>query len=133
MLTIGDIHIYVHDFEAALRFWTEGIGLKIIDHRPDAAEAYAVLESQDAGAAIHLFGGAAAGSDDDLRELGERPGVSFDILTTDFDDTLVRLLECGGRQIGEIEAYSDMRTVTVADTGGNVFELMEVPDSAPDG
>ena len=31
MIAIGDIHVFVHNFEAALRFWTHGLGLQIVD------------------------------------------------------------------------------------------------------
>ena len=53
MISIGDIHVFVHDFDAALRFWTQGLGLEIVDKETTPASAYALLESPAAGPAIH--------------------------------------------------------------------------------
>jgi predicted enzyme related to lactoylglutathione lyase len=128
MISIGDIHVFVHDFDAALRFWAEGLKLEIADKEISAASAYALLESPTAGPAIRLFGGAAPWPEDARPPDGVRPGIRFDVVTSDFEDTLVRLIESGGTQLGEVETYNQSRVVTIADPDGNTFELLEVPD-----
>lgn len=127
MLAIGDVHVYVHDFERALRFWSEGLGTTVVEKQVSRASAFALLELPDGGPAIRLFGGAAPWAEGTRPDVGARPSLGFDILASDFDATLVRLLENGGTQLGEIETYRGCRAVTVADPDGNSFELIEVP------
>jgi predicted enzyme related to lactoylglutathione lyase len=128
MISIGDIHIFVHDFDAALQFWTRGLGLEIAEKETSAASAYALLEPPTAGPAIHLFGGAKPWPENTRPPDGTRPAIRFDVVTSEFDDTLVRLIESGGQQVGEIETYERSRVVTIADPDGNTFELLEVPE-----
>lgn len=130
MLSIGDIHVYVHDFNLALRFWADGLGLNVVEKEVSAASAFALLEFPGAGPAIRLFGGAQPWPENARPSVGERPTICFDVVASDFDATLVRLIESGGRQLGEIEAYSGSRVVTIADPDGNTFELLEVPEDA---
>jgi predicted enzyme related to lactoylglutathione lyase len=128
MLSIGDIHVYVQDFNLALRFWADGLGLSVVESEVTSASAFALLEFPGAGPSIRLFGGATPWPENARPEIGTRPTISFDIVASDFDDTLVRLIECGGEQLGEIETYSGLRVVTIADPDGNAFELLEVPE-----
>ena len=128
MLSVGDIHIFVHDFKAAMKFWSKGLGLKILDHDQTPATAFALLETDAAGPCIHLIGGASAWPPDERPQTGAHPEITFDLITTTFDDTLVRVLEHGGRQAGEIEIYNKYRSVTIVDPDGNSIELLEVPE-----
>jgi predicted enzyme related to lactoylglutathione lyase len=128
MLSVGDIHIYVHDFKAALRFWSKGLGLKIVEREQTPAAAFALLDTPAAGPAIHLIGGATPWPKGERPETGARPEITFDIITTAFDDTLVRALENGGRQDGEIEDFNGYRGVTIIDPDGNSLALLEVPE-----
>ena len=130
MLSIGDVYIYVHDFNLALRFWAGGLGLELVEKQNSAASAFSLLEFPSAGPAIQLFGGAEPWPENQSPDVGSRPMFRFDIVTSDFDDTLVRLIEHGGRRLGEIEQYSGSRVVTIADPDGNTFELLEVPEDA---
>jgi catechol 2,3-dioxygenase-like lactoylglutathione lyase family enzyme len=128
MLTVGDIHLYVSHVELALRFWAEGLQLRVADKEFSRYSAYACLEFPDGGPSIRLFGPVDAWPPDTRPPVGARPTVRFDIVTSDFDDTLARLLEHGGRQLGEVEVYEGARSVTIADPDDNTFELIEVPD-----
>jgi len=128
MISIGDIHVFVHDFDAALYFWTHGLDLQVVEKETSPASAYALLESRSAGPAIHLFGGAEPWPEGTRPPDGTRPAIRLDVVTSDFEETLVRLLESGGRQLGEIETYDRSRVVTIADPDGNTFELLEVPE-----
>jgi len=128
MIAVGDVHVYVHDFNLALRFWADGLGLNVADKEVSAASAFALLEFPGGGPALRLFGGAEPWREGARPAPGTRPMVGFDVMTTEFDETLVRLLENGGQQLGEIETYAQSRVVTVADPDGNAFELLEVPE-----
>ncbi len=128
MLAVGDIHVFASDFDKALRFWSEGLGLTVVEKETGSPSPFAVLEFPTAGPAIRLFGGASAWPPGERPPVGTRPTVRFDVVTTQFDDALVRLLETGGTQLSEIETYSGSRVVTIADPDGNTFELLEIPD-----
>jgi predicted enzyme related to lactoylglutathione lyase len=73
-----------------------------------------------------LLSGAVPWPTDERPEWGLRPGVSFDLMTDEFDDTLVAVLEHGGTLVDEIESYNEQRVVTVADPDGNAFDVLEV-------
>jgi predicted enzyme related to lactoylglutathione lyase len=126
MLCIGDIHIYVSDFTLALRFWEDGLRLKLIEKEVSQHAAYAQLEFPDGGPALCLWWPVERWDPETQPPHGKYPGVCFDIATSDFDATLLRLLEHGGQQVEQIEDYSGLRTVTLADPDGNAFELLEI-------
>ncbi|MFO0839481.1 MAG: VOC family protein [Phycisphaerae bacterium] len=127
MLAIGDIHIFVHDFELALRFYRDGLSLRVAEREVSAHSAFARLDFPDGGPSIRLFGSVEAWPESTRPAVGTRPTIRFDVTVSDFDATLVRLLEAGGKQADEIEAYGGIRVVTIADPDGNTFELLELP------
>jgi predicted enzyme related to lactoylglutathione lyase len=126
MLSIGDVHVFVTDFNLALRFYEDGLGLEVVEREVSRSAAYAVLEFPDGGPALHLFSGAEPWGEGERPELGTKPTIRFDIVTTEFDAALVRLIEHGGRQINEIEEFDGARVVTIADPDGNTFELLQL-------
>lgn len=128
MAAVGDIHVFVSDFQIALRFWSDGLGFEIAEQEFSNTTGFARLDAPDGGPSIHLFSGAQPWPESTRPAVGTRPTVRFDVVTADFDDTLVRLLEHGGEQVSEIETYSALRVVTVADPDGNSFELLEIPE-----
>ena len=130
MLFIGDIHIYVSDFTLALRFWADGLGLEVIEQEIGRSSAYARLDFPDGGPSVRLLGPVEPWDPDRQTPPGLYPGVRFDVTASDFDATLVRLMEHGGRQVDEIETYNNLRTVTIADPDGNLFELLEIDEDA---
>jgi catechol 2,3-dioxygenase-like lactoylglutathione lyase family enzyme len=127
MTGIGDVQVYVSDFQRSLRFWADGLALQVAQREQSRTIGYARLEFPEGGPAIELIGPVAPWEPDERPPPGARPMMRFDILTTDFDGTLARLLECGGTQEDQIETYNDLRVVTLADPDGNSFELAEVP------
>ena len=133
MLFIGDVHIYVSDFALALRFWADGLGLEVAEKQVSPHSVYARLDFPDGGSSIRLLGLVEPTPSDTQPPLGTHPTVRFDVTTTDFDDTLVRLIDSGGKQVDEIESYNDLRGVTIADPDGNMFELLEITDEAEPG
>lgn len=129
MRAVGDIHIYVTDFAAALRFYREGLGLVVVEEEFSRTTPFAVLDFPVAGgSSIRLFGGAEPWPPGARPDVGQYPTVRFDIVTDEFDSTLLQLLEHGGTQVGEVERYNGSRVVTIADPDGNTFELIEVPE-----
>ncbi len=132
MLTIGDVYVFVSDFKAALRFWVDGLGLHLVEQEASPSSAFATLEFPDEGPAVHLIGGCEAWLEGERPEVGSRPTVRFDVLTTEFDATLVRVLDNGGQQVEEVESYNDMRGVTIADPDGNTLTLIEIPEDETD-
>jgi len=130
MLFVGDIHIFVSDFTLALRFWADGLGLKVVEQEVSRHSAYARLDFPDGGPSLRILWPVQPWDADAHPVPGEHPDVQFDITTSAFDDVLARLLEHGGAAIDEIESYSGLRTVTLADPDGNVFELLEINEPA---
>ena len=128
MLFIGDIHIYVSDFTLALRFWADGFGLTVAEKEISPHSAYARLDFPDGGPSIRLLGPVMPFDSADRAAPDTGPEVRFDITTSDFDGTLARALEHGGRQLDEVESYEHLRAVTLADPDGNLFELLEIED-----
>lgn len=130
MMQVGEIHVFVSDMAVSLRFWADGLGLQIAEQELTHTTGFAMLEFPDGGPCVRLFSGAEPWPEGQRPMAGSRPTIRFDIATTEFDATLARLLESGGRQLDEIETYSGVRFVTVADPDGNSFELVELPDDA---
>ncbi len=129
MLFVGDIYIYVCDFTLALRFWSDGLGLEIAEQEVSPHSAYARLNFADGGPSIRLIGPVDAWPEGARPPYAAFPCTTFDITTSEFDATLVRLIEHGGSQVDEIEEYEGLRAVTVADPDGNAFELLEITES----
>lgn len=127
MMTIGAIHLYVTDFERSLRFWSQGLGLEVSDQQIGPHSAFALLDFPDDGPSLRIFGGAEPWPEGTRPAPGTRPTVRFDLTTTDFDATLLRLVEYGGEKVDPIETYEGLRMVTIADPDGNTFELIELP------
>ena len=134
MRAVGDLYLYVSDFERALQFWAHALQLQIVQRESTPNSAFAVLEFPDGGPNLRVFGPVGAWYTGERPEPGTRPGISFDVVASDFDGVLVRILDAGGSQLGEIETYDDVRMVTVADPDDNVFELIEAPpeDTQPE-
>ncbi len=130
MLVIGDVHIYISDLTLALRFWADGLGLEVAEREATAHSAYARLNFPDGGPSIRLLGPVDQWPSGGRPPTGMYPTIRFDITTSRFDDVLVRLIECGGSQVDEIETYGGLRAVTIADPDGNSFELLEIRDDA---
>lgn len=128
MLAIGDVYVFVSDFDRALRFYTQAFGLEVFEQEITDASSFAQLDFPDGGPSIRLVGPVEPWEPGTRPEAGTKPTIRFDIMTNDFDNTVVRILESGGDQHGEIESYEDLRVVTMADPDGNTFELLEVPD-----
>ncbi|NLG41810.1 MAG: VOC family protein [Phycisphaerae bacterium] len=128
MLAIGDIHVYVSEFAAALDFWAGGLQLEVAEKEESEHGSFARLDFPDGGPSLVLIAPVEPWDLEQGPEPGTAPGFSFDVTTTDFDGTLARLLERNGRQVGETETYNDLRLATVADPEGNTFELVEVPE-----
>lgn len=127
MNLIGDLQLFVVDLERSIKFWSEGLRLNVVEQEQTQHSGYARLEFPDSGQSIRLFGPVDAWQPGEQVEFGSRPTVCFDIMTDEFDAVLTRLIDAGGAQIGEIEEFDGIRTVSVADPDDIQFELIEMP------
>jgi catechol 2,3-dioxygenase-like lactoylglutathione lyase family enzyme len=126
MLCVGDIHLYVSELPTALRFWGDGLGLTLAEKEVSPNSFFARLDFPDGGPSLRLFGPVTPWPPGARPPYGTRPTVRFDVTTDDFDGVLVRLIECGGEKVDEIDVFNGLRTVTIADPDENTFELLEL-------
>jgi catechol 2,3-dioxygenase-like lactoylglutathione lyase family enzyme len=124
VLAIGNITIYVRDLEKALTFWTKGLELTVAEQDQEGETGFARLDFPEGGPSLVVV---APGEDFDQPEEEQFSPVTFDLMTTTFDQTLLRMLEHGGQQLSETELYNELKLTTVADPEGNAFELIELP------
>ncbi len=127
MNSIGEINIYVSDFQRSLRFWSEGLSLEIGEREELSHTAHARLDFADGSPSLRLFWPARPWPAEARPEYGERTMVGFDVTTDDFEATLERLVTAGGALAGEVQEFHGQRYVLVEDPDGNTFELVEVP------
>ncbi len=130
MLAIGDVHLYVTDLQEALRFWRDGAGLTVIDEEHSPNSGYALLDFPSGGSSLRLIAPADPWRASERPEHGSRPMIGFELLTDDFDGLVTRLTEFGGRQLGEIDMYNELRVGSFTDPDGNTFEVIETPPEA---
>lgn len=128
MLTIGDVYVYTSDMVMALRFYADGLQFDIAEKEITPHAGYARLDCAEGGPSIRLIGNVEPFGDGERPEPAARPEIRFDLTTTDFDDTLARVLEHGGIKLGEVEVFEGLHAVTIADPDGNPIELLEVPE-----
>ena len=128
MLAIGDIYLYVDDIDQALRFWADGLKLEVGEKDSDKHSAFARLDFPEGGPSLILITECERSETDTPAHEDTPLRVSFEIATSDFDATLVQLLEQGGQQLNEIETYNDLKMVTLADPEGYCFDLIEIPE-----
>lgn len=127
MNLIGDLQLFVVDLERSIKFWSDGLQLRVVEKEITKHSGYARLEFPDSGQSIRLFGPVNAWESGEQPEFASRPMVSFDIVTEEFEVTLSRLIDAGGAQVGEIEEFDGIRTVSVVDPDDVQFELIEMP------
>lgn len=130
LLIIDEVHVYVSDLSAALRFYIDGLGMRPVRTELGAAAGYALLEPSGGGALLRLFGGNLPRDNGGDPQSG-RVGISFSITVGDLEALLGRALSLGGRRVDEIEQYAGLRVVTLADPDGNAFELVEAQPESP--
>jgi predicted enzyme related to lactoylglutathione lyase len=128
MLMIGDVHVYVTDMVLALRFYAEGLQFTVAEKEISPHAGYARLDCPEGGPSIQLTGLVDPYPEGQRPEPASRPEVRFDLTTTTFNDTLARILEHGGKQLGEVEVFNELHVVTIADPDGNPIELLEVSE-----
>lgn len=128
MLQISEIELYVSDLTTALRFWETGLELEVIERETSPASGFARLVFPAGDVTLRLIAPVDPWAEGEQPEHGARPGIGFDIVTDEFDTTLARLLEHGGRRLEEVETYDELRLVSVCDPDGNRFELIETPE-----
>ena len=119
--TLGLVWIVVDDLKKAVQFYTEVIGMKLMEMHEEYS--WAELEGQEGGARL----GIAQKCPKD--EEGNEPGQNGIITLTvkNLEATLKGLLEKGAQLIGSIqEVPGHVKMQTVKDLDNNRFQLFQV-------
>ncbi len=114
-MQFGQINLYVTDLDAAATFYTTAFGFGV----EEQGESFRTLKR--AAMEVTLF---RAHGGDAAPPRGTRPGMTADILVTDFDDTVDRIRAAGGT-VAAPEAWSGGRFALFTDPDGISWELIE--------
>ncbi len=109
-LGVHHVSINVDDVDAALRFYTEVLGLTPRDDRPDFGFPGAWLDA--GGQQVHLIGGS----------VPKGEGQHFALLVRDLTATVDELRD-RGLQVGDPSAVGSGQQAFVVDPSGNLVEL----------
>ncbi|MDJ0961899.1 MAG: VOC family protein [Acidimicrobiia bacterium] len=116
-MRFGQINLYVADLDAATTFYTTVFGFEVIDQ----GASYRTLRRSRAEVTLFRAHGAEAAP-----ARGAMPGMTADILVSDFDATVNRIRKAGGT-VAEPQAWSGGRFALFADPDGISWELIEEP------
>lgn len=113
--------IVVNDVKKAVQFYTEVVGLKLMEFNEHYG--WAELEGTEGGARLGI-GQCQIKSEEDVQP-GQNAVLTFTV--SDIENAVAELTKKGAKLIGpiqEIPGHVKMQTVT--DTDGNRFQLVEV-------
>ena len=114
-MRLGQINLYVSDLDAAAAFYELALGFEI----RETSDSHRTLGTGDV--VITLF---RAESNAAAPTRGALPGMTADLLTTEFDQTVARILDHGGMVAG-IESWAGGRFTLFTDPDGIGWELIE--------
>jgi predicted enzyme related to lactoylglutathione lyase len=113
--------IVVHDIKKAIKFYTETVGLKLMEF--DEKHGWAELEGNAGGARIGIA--QKQPNSEDGVEPGQNAVVMFTVRS--LDQALADLTKKGAQLVGKVqEVPGHVKMQTVFDTDGNRFQLVEV-------
>lgn len=113
--------IVVNDLKKAIQFYTETVGLKLMDLSEQFG--WAELEGNEGGARIGLAQ-AQLKSEDDVQP-GQNAVVTFTVHS--LDKAIAELLKKGAKLLGGVqEVPGHVKLQMVSDIDGNRFQLVEV-------
>ncbi|HZT67679.1 MAG TPA: VOC family protein [Acidimicrobiales bacterium] len=111
-VAVHHVQIQVDDLDAALRFYTEVLGLTPNPDRPDFGFPGAWL---DAGAQqVHLVVG----------PLPTQVGQHFALAVEDLDDAVAEL-RAGGLKVSDVMEFGPFRQAMTHDPAGNTIEIRQ--------
>lgn len=112
----------VNDIKQAIKFYTETVGLKLMEF--DEQYGWAELAGNDGGARIGLAQKQETNGCDGV-EPGQNAVVTFSVRS--LDKAIDHLTQKGAQLIGKVqEVPGHVKLQTVCDTDGNRFQLAEV-------
>lgn len=121
---IESIHltwIVVKDVKKAIKFYTDVVGLKLVEHNEEYGWAELAGHNKDNG--VHL--GLAQQSPNEPIKAGQN-GV-FTLTVKDIEQAKKDVLKKGGKTIGDIlDIPGHVKLQTVVDEDGNHFQLVQV-------
>ena len=131
-LSIPLVTIVVDDYDDAIVFYVDSLGFDLIEDTAIDGKRWVVVAPPGAGTGVLL---AAADGDAQRARIGDQTGgrVGFFLYTSDFEETLQRMLTAGVRFLEQPrhEAYG---TVAVfEDLYGNRWDLLEPADADESG
>lgn len=116
---IGLSWIVVKDIEAAVRYYTEVVGLNLLEFNEEYG--WAELQGYDGGAVL----GIAQENSEEAMPAGQNAVVTFTV--EDIEEAKLELFEKGANFEGDIlEVPGHVKMQTVIDSDGNRFQLCEV-------
>ncbi len=116
-MRLGQINLYVSDLDVSAAFYERSFGFEI----KERGDSFRTLRAGDVVLTLFRAHGSAAAP-----TRGAQPGMTADLLTSDFDETIRRIAEHGGN-VGEVETWSSGRFVLFTDPDGIGWELIEDP------
>ncbi len=114
-MRLGQINLYVSDLDASAAFYAHTFGFEVAER----GDSFRTLKTADL--AITLF---RAHGDAAAPARGAQPGMTADLITTDFDQTIDRIERNGGA-VAEVESWSRGRFTLFTDPDGIGWELIE--------
>ena len=119
--TLGLAWIVVDDLKKAVAFYTDVIGMKLMEMNEEFG--WAELEGQRGGARLGIA--RKCSEDQEGNEVGQNAVVTFTV--KNIDESLKNLNEKGAKVVGPIqEVPGHVKMVTVEDLDKNRFQLVEV-------
>ncbi len=119
--TLGLAWIVVDDLKKAVAFYTEVIGLKLMEVHE--AFGWAELEGTEGGARLGIAQQCL--KDDEGNKAGQNAIITLTV--ANLEESLKRLIEKGANLVGEIqEVPGHVKMQTVRDLDNNRFQLVQV-------
>jgi predicted enzyme related to lactoylglutathione lyase len=113
--------IVVNDLKKAIKFYTETVGLKLMELNEQFG--WAELEGNEGGARIGIAQAKPA-SEDDVQP-GQNAVLTFTVHS--LEKAIEELLKKGAKLVGGVQEVPDhVKLQTVSDIDGNRFQLVEI-------
>lgn len=111
--------IVVKDFPKAVKFYTETVGLKLLERND--AYGWAELQGQEGGAILGICQEQSEGDD----KAGQNACVTFTV--EDIDKALLHLKKQGAKIVGKLqEIPGNVKMQKVVDADGNILQVVQM-------
>ena len=117
MVTGGNATVFITNMNAAIRFYTEVLGMKLTSHFGDA---WATVVAGGFEVGLHPVGPKTLAA-------GTPGSIQIGLMVDDIDAALAKLKEGGARTVGEVERGDGGSFVHFGDPDGNSLYLWQMP------